>query len=57
MTRTCPSTDVLKAVVWARKYGIRINLDLHSVPGSQKCVLVLPLLHPTHPMLTEPDAL
>ncbi|TNY20169.1 glycoside hydrolase superfamily, partial [Rhodotorula diobovata] len=26
---------VLKAVVWARKYGIRINLDLHSVPGSQ----------------------
>ncbi|GAA5823216.1 hypothetical protein JCM3770_004326 [Rhodotorula araucariae] len=26
---------VLKAVGWARKYGLRINLDLHSVPGSQ----------------------
>ncbi|GAA6002079.1 uncharacterized protein JCM10292_001836 [Rhodotorula paludigena] len=26
---------VLKAIEWARKYGLRINLDLHSVPGSQ----------------------
>lgn len=26
---------VLKAIGWARKYGIRINLDLHTVPGSQ----------------------
>ncbi|EKM79666.1 hypothetical protein AGABI1DRAFT_114151 [Agaricus bisporus var. burnettii JB137-S8] len=25
----------LKAIVWARKYGIRIYLDLHSLPGSQ----------------------
>ncbi|TFK76576.1 glycoside hydrolase [Pluteus cervinus] len=25
----------LKAIQWARKYGIRINLDLHSLPGSQ----------------------
>ncbi|KAI0322258.1 glycoside hydrolase [Amylostereum chailletii] len=25
----------LKAINWARKYGIRINLDFHSVPGSQ----------------------
>ncbi|KAF9512116.1 glycoside hydrolase family 5 protein [Hydnum rufescens UP504] len=25
----------LKAIAWARKYGIRINLDLHAVPGSQ----------------------
>lgn len=24
-----------KAVTWARKYGLRINLDLHTVPGSQ----------------------
>ncbi|TIC14480.1 glycoside hydrolase [Wallemia mellicola] len=23
------------AVKWARKYGLRINLDLHTVPGSQ----------------------
>uniref|UniRef100_A0A0W0FBP2 glucan 1,3-beta-glucosidase n=1 Tax=Moniliophthora roreri TaxID=221103 RepID=A0A0W0FBP2_MONRR len=26
---------VLKAIGWARKYGLRINLDLHAVPGSQ----------------------
>ncbi|KAL0567110.1 hypothetical protein V5O48_014886, partial [Marasmius crinis-equi] len=26
---------VLKAIQWARKYGLRINLDLHTVPGSQ----------------------
>lgn len=26
---------VLKAIKWARKYGIRINLDLHAVPGGQ----------------------
>lgn len=25
----------LKAIQWARKYGIRINLDLHAVPGGQ----------------------
>ncbi|CAE6377290.1 unnamed protein product [Rhizoctonia solani] len=25
----------LKAIEWARKYGLRINLDLHTVPGSQ----------------------
>jgi glucan 1,3-beta-glucosidase len=25
----------LKAIQWARKYGIRINLDFHAVPGSQ----------------------
>ncbi|MBW0518499.1 hypothetical protein O181_058214 [Austropuccinia psidii MF-1] len=25
----------LKAITWARKYGLRINLDLHAVPGSQ----------------------
>jgi glucan 1,3-beta-glucosidase len=25
----------LKAIEWARKYGLRINLDLHSLPGSQ----------------------
>ncbi|ODN80622.1 hypothetical protein L202_02809 [Cryptococcus amylolentus CBS 6039] len=26
---------VLKAIKWARKYGLRINLDLHNVPGSE----------------------
>ncbi|GAA5890506.1 hypothetical protein JCM6882_002943 [Rhodosporidiobolus microsporus] len=25
----------LKAVGWARKYGLRVNLDLHAAPGSQ----------------------
>ena len=25
----------MKAIKWARKYGIRINLDLHALPGSQ----------------------
>lgn len=25
----------LKGIQWARKYGIRINLDLHAVVGSQ----------------------
>ncbi|KAG7086576.1 hypothetical protein E1B28_002522 [Marasmius oreades] len=25
----------VKALGWARKYGIRVNLDLHAVPGSQ----------------------
>nr|GAT59625.1 glycoside hydrolase [Mycena chlorophos] len=28
-------TYFLKAVQWARKYGLRINLDLHALPGSQ----------------------
>lgn len=25
----------LKAIKWCRKYGLRINLDLHALPGSQ----------------------
>ncbi|KAG8844941.1 hypothetical protein FRB96_002776 [Tulasnella sp. 330] len=25
----------LKAFKWARKYGLRVNLDLHTMPGSQ----------------------
>jgi glucan 1,3-beta-glucosidase len=25
----------IRAITWARKYGLRINLDLHAVPGSQ----------------------
>ncbi|OJT09588.1 hypothetical protein TRAPUB_13965 [Trametes pubescens] len=28
-------TYFLKAIKWARKYGLRINLDLHVLPGSQ----------------------
>lgn len=28
-------TYFLKAIKWARKYGLRINLDLHTAPGSQ----------------------
>lgn len=26
---------LLRGIEWARKYGLRINLDLHSVPGGQ----------------------
>lgn len=30
---------IVKAIGWARKYGLRINLDLHAHPGSQNgCV-------------------
>ena len=28
-------TYFVKAIQWARKYGLRINLDFHSLPGSQ----------------------
>ncbi|KAF8205271.1 glycoside hydrolase superfamily [Mycena galopus ATCC 62051] len=28
-------TYFLKAIQWARKYGLRINIDLHCLPGSQ----------------------
>lgn len=28
-------TYFLKAIQWARKYGLRIQLDLHATPGSQ----------------------
>jgi aryl-phospho-beta-D-glucosidase BglC (GH1 family) len=28
-------TYFLKAIEWARKYGLRINLDFHAIPGSQ----------------------
>lgn len=26
---------LLRGIEWARKYGLRVNLDLHSVPGGQ----------------------
>jgi glucan 1,3-beta-glucosidase len=26
---------LLRGIEWARKYGLRVNLDLHAVPGSQ----------------------
>lgn len=26
---------ILRVLGWARKYGLRINLDLHTIPGSQ----------------------
>ncbi|KAJ7117234.1 glycoside hydrolase [Mycena crocata] len=26
---------IVRAFRWARKYGIRVNLDLHAIPGSQ----------------------
>lgn len=26
---------ILRVFAWCRKYGIRVNLDLHTIPGSQ----------------------
>ncbi|KAF9022002.1 glycoside hydrolase [Hymenopellis radicata] len=26
---------ILQSFAWARKYGLRVNLDLHTIPGSQ----------------------
>ena len=26
---------ILQCFAWARKYGLRVNLDLHTIPGSQ----------------------
>lgn len=43
------TVDFVKAIGWARKYGLRINLDLHAVPGSQKYVLP-----PPHTKLNRP---
>lgn len=34
LARTCWKY-VLRIFRWARKYGLRINLDLHTAPGSQ----------------------
>ncbi|KAI0764318.1 glycoside hydrolase [Trametes elegans] len=34
LARTCWKY-VLRLLGWARKYGLRVNLDLHTIPGSQ----------------------
>ncbi|KAH8110486.1 glycoside hydrolase [Phellopilus nigrolimitatus] len=34
LARTCWKY-ILRLFRWARKYGLRINLDLHTIPGSQ----------------------
>ncbi|KAF8171111.1 ectomycorrhiza-upregulated exo-beta-1,3-glucanase GH5 [Pholiota molesta] len=34
LTRTCWKY-IIQAFQWCRKYGIRIKLDLHTIPGSQ----------------------
>ncbi|KAJ6533670.1 glycoside hydrolase superfamily [Mycena capillaripes] len=44
---------IVRMLGWARKYGIRVKLDLHSVPGSQNGVLpsllsFLTLCHEVH---------
>jgi hypothetical protein len=31
----CVSLSLHLSVAWARKYGLRIYLDLHALPGSQ----------------------
>jgi hypothetical protein len=38
-------TYILRALGWARKYGLRVYLDLHTVPGSQNGA---PLPLPAH---------
>lgn len=35
---------VLRLLGWARKYGLRVNLDLHTAPGSQNGVFSLRIL-------------
>ena len=34
LARVC-WTYILRMFRWARKYGLRVNLDLHTIPGSQ----------------------
>lgn len=34
LVRTCWQY-ILTALQWARKYGLRVNIDLHTMPGSQ----------------------
>lgn len=34
MARTCWQY-ILQALEWARKYGLRVKIDLHTMPGSQ----------------------
>ena len=34
LPRTCWKY-ILRAFQWARKYGLRVTLDLHTAPGSQ----------------------
>ncbi|KAI0323600.1 glycoside hydrolase [Cubamyces sp. BRFM 1775] len=34
LAKTC-WTYILRVLGWARKYGLRVNLDLHTMPGSQ----------------------
>lgn len=43
LARVC-WTYILKILGWARKYGIRVNIDLHTVPGSQNGASSHPLL-------------
>lgn len=51
LTSSLFDTDFLKVLEWSRKYGLRVNLDLHSVPGSQKYALS-PLFLPSFALLS-----
>lgn len=33
------SRYILRVLQWARKYGLRVYLDLHTIPGSQNGML------------------
>lgn len=46
---------ILRVFEWARKYGIRINLDLHTIPGSQNGQSPTALFVPSSTM-EQPDS-
>ena len=35
-----PCRYILRVLGWARKYGLRVNLDLHTIPGSQNGMFI-----------------
>ena len=41
LPRTCWKY-ILRAFQWARKYGLRVSIDLHTAPGSQNGAFCLP---------------
>ena len=43
LPRTCWKY-ILRAFQWARKYGLRVVIDLHTAPGSQNGTPLPPVL-------------
>ena len=46
---------ILRAFKWARKYGLRVLIDLHSAPGSQNGTFDFPFSSPSRSRPCEPD--